>query len=662
MHILVATFSYFLLRGRTLCGAIHQRGWWMSYVLLAVGALSGTTANAVPLLDLRAQDARQIRVDLKEHWQTQWIPAKKLPVTQAHDPSEVWALPDSAFTAGVGTGNATIRFEAQDRWLGRLVLQVNEQPFSMVLELPMPRLDAAHLSYRYDNQPWVRTVAGDQVSMLQWPFVNRNPAFLIPAKSGQLQLVLEIAHQGLFATPVLLQSDPNFRSGRFEDALRIGALLGLALVLTVLGFGAALIFQRFSFIAVALLTVSVGIAVFTQGGTAGMYIALDSTRFNDVSKFASGMLCGAFLPWGIGSVLLQKSYSKVVWRGTQLWLVLGLLSMLLLTGAQMRSLQAAVLPPFLVGSLVFSAAMVLASLWRRQPLAWWMMLALVFVSIGILTPLAAYFGLADGVKSFIVSSMGFLVSTLLLFYTQLLQYKQGRMVIARAKTTMGRDVLTGLLNRSGFNYSLAKTIKRINNEKTYAAFYYIEVADASALHHVYPGEGFEAGMVQLAAAISMSVSVVDTVARVAPNAFAVTVVMQRNAPQASALAQKIITRTLAIASHGTPMAHSARIAIAWLPVFGTELRMLEQRAISVLAKIEQGKRIAWIGGVYAQLDESQMPGGVVPASTVPGSDQSPAEALPSLPGVINNIEREIFGTDSEKAEQKARRMVKVQRR
>lgn len=621
-----------------------------------------TPAQAVPLLDLRSQDARQIKIDLRDHWQTQWISAQKLLATQARDPIDIWALPDSAFSAGAGSSGATLRFEAQDRLLGRVVLQVQEQPYSMVLELPMPRLDAAHLSYRYNDEPWVHAAAGDQISMLQWPFANRNPAFLIPAKSGQLQLVLEIGHQGLLAAPVLLQSDPQFRAARFEDALRIGALLGLATVLTVLGFGAALIFQRFSFIAVALLTTSVGIAVFTQGGTAGMYIAVDSTRFNDLSKFASGMLCGAFLPWGIGSVLLQKSYSMTVWRSTQLWLALGLLSMLLMTGANMRSLQALVLPPFLLGSLLFAGLMVLGSVWRRQPLAWWLMAALVFVSIGILSPLAAYFGLTDGVKSFLVSSMGFLVSTLLLFYTQLLQYKQGRMVMTRAKTTAGRDVLTGLLNRSGFNYSLAKTIKRITNDKTYAAFYYIEVADAKTWQQSHSGEGYEAGMVQLAAAISMSVSVVDTVGRVAPNAFAVTVVMQRNAQLASALAQKIITRTLAIASHGTPMAHSTRIAIAWLPVFGAELHTLEQRARSVLDKLEQGKRIAWIGGAYAQVDEAQMPGGVIPASTVPASDRLPADALPSLPGIINNIEREIFGADSEKAEQKARRMVKVQRR
>jgi GGDEF domain-containing protein len=616
--------------------------------------------QAAPVLDLRAQDGRYFSVDIRQYWHAQWLPRQTLGAQQAQDPSVIWAMPDSAFSPS--DTRSILRFLENDRWIGRLELQVQEQPANMVLELPMPRLDAAHLSYRYNDGPWVRASAGDQIGMMQWPFTNRNPAFFIPTKAGQLHLVLEVAHQGLLSMPVLLQSDPQFRSGRFEDALRIGALLGLAAVLSILGFGAAAIFQRFSFVAVALLTISVGIAVFTQGGTAGMYLAQDSTRFNDVSKFSSGMLCGAFLPWAIGSVLLQKSYTLWVWRFAQLWLALGLISAVLMAGAGMRSLQAAVLPPYLLSSLVFAAGMVCASVLRQQAQAWWVVGALVFVSIGIITPLAAYFGMVDGPQSFVISSVGFLVSTTVLFYTQLLQYKQGRMVMARAKTTSSRDVLTGLLNRRGFEKSLANTIKRITDEKTYAAFYYIEVKGTKDLQQHYPSEGYETSMVQLAAAVSMSVSVVDTVARVAPNAFAITVVMPRNAVQAAALAQKIITRTLAIASHGTPMAQTARIAIAWLPVFGTDLYSLERRAHSVLGKIESGKRIAWIGGTYAQVDEAQMPGGVLPEASAPAADHLTGDALPSLPGIINNLEREMFGVDSEKASQKAQRMLSVQRK
>jgi hypothetical protein len=62
-------------------------------------------------------------------------------------------------------------------------------------------------------------------------------------------------------------------------------------------------------VAVSLLMMAVGFAVFTQGGVAGMYIDTQTNRFNDVSKFISGMLFGALLPWVVATVLTQKSYS-----------------------------------------------------------------------------------------------------------------------------------------------------------------------------------------------------------------------------------------------------------------------------------------------------------------------------------------------------------------
>jgi hypothetical protein len=52
----------------------------------------------------------------------------------------------------------------------------------------------------------------------------------------------------------------------------------------------------------------------------------------------------------------------------------------------------------------------------------------------------------------------------------------------------------------------------------------------------------------------------------------------------------------------------------------------------------------------------------LPEASAPATDHTTDNALPSLPGIINSIEREMFGSDSEKTSQKARRMVPVQRK
>ena len=60
-----------------------------------------------------------------------------------------------------------------------------------------------------------------------------------------------------------------------------------------------------------------------------------------------------------------------------------------------------------------------------------------------------------------------------------------------------------------------------------------------------------------------------------------------------------------------------------------------------------------------------MPGGVVGANTQPQSQSqsqsSQGNSVPSIPGIINGIERQIFGADTESIEQKSRRLVQVQR-
>jgi GGDEF domain-containing protein len=620
-------------------------------LLVTLGWLLVSLAQAAPALDLGGSDPSRLQFDLRSHWQMARLAGPDRAGSLPLDPQVVWSIPDSQFVAGQ---QAPMKLRAGERMVARLAIQVQGSQNDLLVELPMPRLDIVHLSYRYDNDgAWVLRVAGDQIPMVDWPFANRHPVFVIHAKPGSLQMVLDIAHQGLVSTPVYLLGDAGFREARFDGALRTGALLGLAVVLSLVGFGAATVFKRYSFAAVALMTMSVGFAVFCQGGVAGMYMGTHTSWFNDLCKFFSGMLCGALIPWTIAVVVSQKSYSKLVWWLVLLWMGGGLLAALTLTSPNSRDAQAAILPMYLVGSLVFAFVIALGSVVRRQAHAHWTVAGVLFYWLGILAPLAAYWGYGDVAQSFVISSVGFMLSTLLLLYTLVLQYRQGRLVISRANTSPSRDVLTGLLSRQGFELLLAKNIRQLTAEKTYAAFFYIAVSDAHTLQERFGDEGFEVGMVQMAAAISSSVSVVDTVGRVAPNAFAVTVVMPRDATLVNGLAQKFLTRAMALASHSAPLATTTRIAIAWLPVFGSLLPDIERRALAALRTLETGKRIAWVGGVYAQVDPSQIHGVSGSPSTEPRSGQTGEDSLPSLPGMINRLEHDMLGMDSEQLRAKA---------
>ena len=650
------TADHALLQGHRLRQMLMR--FWFAITLLCLGM---SAALAVPLLDISKQNTRFVNTDLRAFWQTaQLASTNSMALPSALQAADVWSWADSQFNT---PPIDAIELKAGERLVSRLTLQVTSGRNKLVITLPMTRLDYVHLSYRYDDGPWVPTASGDQTPMAQWPIAHTNPAFPIPAQAGKLDLVLQIAHQGWVATPVLLQAEPVFQADRFKFSLQVGALLGLALVMALIGFGAATVFQRSSFIPVALMMVVVAVLVAAQCGVLGMYIATDSLHFNDAAKFLTGMLYGIFMPWVVATVVSQKSYAAWAWRAILAWMAVGVAVMVWQGSGYWTNLRTTVLPPYLLVSLLIALCIALASVVRKQSHAWLVLIAVLLDSVSILTPLARHLGFTDNSTiTLLVVTGGFLLSTLLLFCIQLLQYRHGRMVMARAKTSDGRDMLTGLLNRRGFENILDMQVKRISANRMLAAFYYIEVSDSKSIRKIYGDEGYEAGMVQMSAALSFSVTAVDVLGRVAPNAFALLVVMPREAAQANALAQKIVTRALAVASHGLQVANTIKVAVAWVPLFGTDLTVLERRAHHVLDNLEPNKRIGWVGGAYAQASIADIPEDAMPSnasSSAPSrSDSSPS---PSVPGIINKVEREIFGSDSESIEQKAQRMVPVQR-
>jgi two-component system, sensor histidine kinase LadS len=610
--------------------------------------------QAAPQIVLEKQPAS---LDLRRLWETALVDVPQQANTKAFDPQEVWQWPAQRFV--VKPANHRMAMAAKQRFVTRFELVSSHGGEGAYLVFKMPRLDAVHVAYRYGNEPWTKESAGDTLPMVTWPFFDRQPTFNLPQRPGVLSVVIEIAHQGTVDTPVLLESSNAFRQDSIDAAIKSGLLIGINLVLAAVGLMAALNFRRLSFLAISLMTLLMALVVFTNSGLAGVYVQSASSEFNDQSKFlANTLLCVAF-PWIAAVALSQRFYARGWWYVAMVWAALGTLAGVWLMPYPLRPLTLTLVPVVLAGSLLIALAILANALLRAQTLALSAAPGIVLYAVSLLVPLAAYLGFMQNDTAVLAASISILVAALVFLNVMVRQHRQGRMVMARAKESVSRDVLTGLLNRRGFEHILAKSVSRLHAEKMYAAFFYVTVSDALTLQESFGDEGFEGGMVQMAAAISSSVSVVDCVGRVGPNAFAVTVLMPRDAKLANGLAQKMITRTMSLASHGSPMAQTARIAIAWLPVFGTLLPDIERRAQRTLSKMEQGKRIAWVGGEYAQMDLSQMPEGTSRPTTKPNNGQTADDDLPSLPGMINRIEEEMLGSDKDQVISEADRLMKM---
>ncbi len=600
----------------------------------------GGALLAAPQLDVSPQDRARLRMDVRSSWQTTMVPGAGAAPSLPLDAQAVWLWPDSQFKSGAA---APVTVKNGERLVGRVSLLVGASPHSLLVELPMPRLDVVHLSYRYNDEAWTQATAGDQVPMVKWPFANTAPVFVIPPKAGELHIVVEIPVPGLFPSPVILWGDPAYREQRALSNLEVGAGLAMALISLLLCIGAAAIFRRFAFVAVGVYSISIFLVTAGQGGVFGVYFGTDTTWFNDYVKYISAAVFGAIVPWTISTVVAQKYYSKWVARASTFWLVGSLAAVLIMLFTVERTIQWALLSPFLIASLVFGLGIALGSVVRGQPHGVLSLAAVMLLCAGVFAPIASYWGHLDGTFSFSITAFSFLVSNTLLLLALLLQYRHGNRVVARAERSPGRDALTGLLNRDVFERKLAKISRDVQPRNVNALFLFVAVSNRDSLQERYGGEGFESGMVQMAAALSSSISVVDTVARISTNAFGVLVEMQQDATLGNALAQKIISRIMAVASHSAPMAQTARIVSAWVPAHGTALPALELAAWHVLQKMEQGKRIGWLGGATAGSNTLRNTRGTKAPHNSKASSKSRADALNSLiNGIENTMRHEDF--------------------
>lgn len=622
---------------------------WVPSAAYAVPALI-----TAPEFTKLSQGNERVSIDVRRHWQSALIGVQDLPAQKPSRSDVLWNTPDAEFE--VGWIPKRLMLSEGQLYVARLNLQSASYGSSMHLVFSMPRLDAVHVAYRYNNEPWIMASAGDTIAMNKWAFSDPQPSFDIPVRPGNLNIVAEVAHIGVVDAPIELQSSSTFRDARLSRGLIAGALIGINLIFVLIGIVTAFAFKRSNFLAVSLMTALVAISISSVSGMMGIYVLTDSATFNDEAKIFSLTAWSVVFPLVTAVVLAQRQHAPVWWHTAVIYAVLGMLFNFTFMGYDMRVKALEWTTLVVVGSVGVSLVMLAYAFMRRQPYAINTAVPIVLYAAALMLPFAAHLGFMLHEDATMLSAILTMLSAILFLQALIRQYRQGRMVMSRAKFSPARDALTGLLSRQGFEQMLARNVQRMKSERSFAAFLYIRLSETSLLVDRYGAEGFETGMVQMAAAISSSISVVDTVGRVAPNAFAVMILMPHDATTANRLVQKILTRVMSLATHGAPMAESARIAAAWMPMFGIDLPNLARRADRALRKMDNAKRITWVGGAQAHVVTSQLDPDHNDATTKPHNGLQSDEALPSLPGVIDRLEEEMLGPTTEQLQAEVQRM------
>ncbi len=579
--------------------------------------------------DLPLQAGQTLNLDLSRLWK---IASAHKVVAGSFDPEMVWQLPEEQF---LPTAGQVVRTKAGERTMARIRLNATGEPRGLVLTANIARLDMVQMAYRYDNGPWIKAIAGDKTAMSRWPFPNHEPAFNILAREATIDLVVQVDHIGAWKADFVLQDSISFHGGNTGFLLLMGLLVGVNLVLALVAGSAAWTFRRWGFWAVAVMAVTIVLQTAFNSGIAGMLLGHSSHSLNDEAKFATNFLWCAVFPWVTAVLIGQRSQDPWLWRLVIVLVCIGLVGGVFLADYNLRSSMAVWVPVFLLACVVLSVFMAVQAVRRQQMHSWQTMAGVLLYVSALCVSVSIYFGWISSDVSTALSSVLTMLSALIFLHVLVLQHRQGRMVMSRAKSSAGRDLLTGLLNARGFSEALSRTIDRMEDETTHAVVFYIAFSDASQSRERYGEEGFEISLVQIAASISSIAAVNDSVARVADNAFAVCVTMPRDPMVANRYATRLLSRILSLANHLAPLASTAKIAITWVPTFAKNLPELQRRSLRAIEKLTSAKRIAWVGGAYAQLDFSDTPekNSDISTQTRPEIESNRDDPLPSIPGL-----------------------------
>ena len=235
-----------------------KAGWQRLFLGLSI-SLMMWTADAAPQLNwgdtLKPASPEvtnaSVTVDLRSRWESTLVGQVNLANSTAYEPSQVWAWPAERFSTKVLQG--VVSLQQGQRMVSRLTVFSEQIGADFTLSFKQPRLDAVHVSYRYDNGPWTTLSAGDTIAMNNWAQPDRHPSFNLPLLAGQMDLVVQVAHRGVVEIPVVLQNTRAFLQERTSSIWVAGMMVGVSLVMALMGLMMAWNYQRASFLSVTVM-------------------------------------------------------------------------------------------------------------------------------------------------------------------------------------------------------------------------------------------------------------------------------------------------------------------------------------------------------------------------------------------------------------------------
>lgn len=455
-------------------------------------------------------------------------------------------------------------------WL-RFSAVVQDTSVHWRLHLPMAGADHVTLYFRDASGRWVRQQAGDSFPMHAWPQAGRHPVFSISHEAGrEVSYYMEIRHARVpFSALPKLISDSRLATATQSEYMLLGAYFGLAGLAIILALANALAYRDLGFGSYA-----VYIIMFagTQGaftGIAGLYWWPAWPQLNNAAVFMLPV-CGASAAiWFVRTVTTPRKFSRALD-----WLMLGIMALLPLVG--LLDMLIPTLDSFsMINTLISAGIAVLlmtlgVALFEGDRHARWIALGFLPVLLATLFPLMRNLGwMSSGFLTEYAMILASAIEAPILFYGLHRRVSQRLEPRVRATSLNTIDPLTGLHSSPVLVNKLRQALDTASRYPQPFALLLVNLTNLPVLQNQYGREIADRAMVMAAARLRAAARPADTVARVGDSHIALLLEGPISAPDANAVATKILASGLR-QSNQLPDAEALLFRIAVGHLSGTD--------------------------------------------------------------------------------------------
>ncbi len=568
-------------------------GLWLGGLVLSAHAGSGL------VLDLREQG----------RW---WV-------APAGQPVQALATAPSGAQSGVGMGQQALP-PGQSLW-GWVPMNWSgggTRPHDWFLRIPLVTLDRVTLWTQVSPEaPWLPSRAGDHVPAHDQRFFSTVPT-LAPAVEASAVWLVEIEHPtGGLAVPVQLLHVRDLLDGGVRDALAAGALVGLALTLSLLSLVQGVRTRMLAFGSAALFFVVLAVATLAHTGVGDVLFWGQRPPLGHWLRVCLPILLLGAFTWSTLVAVRGFDRTRRVARLLLWWAVL--LALLAVSVPELVPANEAIglLQSLLLITFLLNAVYLGWMFWLGHAV-WLPLVSLVLAFSGALVTVLYTRGVLQAPVLWFAYPMGTLLAGVLLHLR--IDRLAAEFLAARQRENalVAHDLITGLPNQVAAEYTLGRILRRSRHLRARGAVALLTVANEEALRKQLGSRGAQAALVRLSARLQQAVRGVDLLARLDDGRFLVLLepaVTEEAARQAAlrwlgaALRTDVPAPDMRVAVIDLPRSAAKDLA-GLLPVLEHTLRHTSaQRAIAV----------EWQGGPVKSALPNSMPDRRHLNSTKPGS-------------------------------------------